>query len=173
MRPVVSLLVLTAAFPCVFAAPPSPVRAFLGKHCASCHDSVEKKGDLDLDALAFRPADPGNHDFWVKLHDRVADGEMPPAKKPRPDAAELEAFLGGLSSELVAAERARLSAEGRATRRRLNRLEYENAVRDLLDAPWLQVKEWLPEDGEAFRFNKVGEALERLDWRERFIIEQY
>jgi len=160
VRPVVSLLVLTAALPCVFAAPPAPVRAFLEKHCASCHDAVEKKGDLDLDALAFRLADPGNHDFWVKLHDRVADGEMPPAKKPRPDATELAAFLGGLSSELVAAERARLSAEGRATRRRLNRLEYENAVRDLLHAPWLQVKEWLPEDGEAFRFNKVGEALD-------------
>src|SRR5213075_1763845 len=49
---------------------------------------------------------------------------------------------------------------GRATRRRMNRYEYENAVRDLLDAPWLQVRDSLPEDGEAFRFNKVGDALD-------------
>ncbi len=168
MRPAVSFVVLSALSASVLAAAPAksgvalpaPARAFLEQHCASCHDAVEKKGDLDLDALAFSPTDPRNHAFWVKLHDRVVSGEMPPAKKPRPTAGELQAFLGAISSELVAAETARLAEEGRATRRRLNRLEYENAVRDLLQAPWLQVKEWLPEDGEAFRFNKVGEALD-------------
>lgn len=168
MRPAVSFVVLSALAASVLgAAPaksgvtlPAPARAFLEQHCASCHDAVEKKGDLDLDALAFNLADPRNHAFWVKLHDRVVSGEMPPAKKPRPGADELQAFLGAISSELVATETARLAEEGRATRRRLNRLEYENAVRDLLQAPWLQVKEWLPEDGEAFRFNKVGEALD-------------
>ncbi len=44
--------------------------------------------------------------------------------------------------------------------RRLNHYEYENTVRDLLSSPWLQLKNMLPEDGEAFRFNKVGEALD-------------
>src|SRR5213075_2575279 len=38
--------------------------------------------------------------------------------------------------------------------------EYENTLRDLLGAPWLQIREMLPEDGEAFRFNKVGDALD-------------
>src|SRR6266508_2599434 len=47
----------------------------------------------------------------------------------------------------------------RTCRSRMRRYEYENTLRDLLDAPWLQVKEMLPEDGEAYRFNKVGEAL--------------
>src|SRR5205085_1736421 len=41
----------------------------------------------------------------------------------------------------------------------LNRYEYENALRDLLQLPWLQVKEMLPEDGESHRFNKSAEAL--------------
>src|SRR5207344_2775384 len=50
--------------------------------------------------------------------------------------------------------------EGRATRRRMNRYEYETALRDLLHAPWLQVRDSLPEDGEAYRFNKVGDALD-------------
>ena len=44
--------------------------------------------------------------------------------------------------------------------RRLNRYEYENTVRDLLDVPWIQIKDRLPEDGEKFRFNKIGEALD-------------
>jgi hypothetical protein len=42
----------------------------------------------------------------------------------------------------------------------LNRYEYENTLRELLDAPWLQLKTMLPEDGELFRFNKVSEALD-------------
>ena len=44
--------------------------------------------------------------------------------------------------------------------RRLNRYEYENALRDLLNVPWAQVKDKLPLDGEAYRFNKSGEALD-------------
>ena len=60
----------------------------------------------------------------------------------------------------VAAHRAALAGEGRATLRRLNRHEYENALRDLLGVPWAQVADRLPEDGEAHRFNKSGEALD-------------
>ena len=60
----------------------------------------------------------------------------------------------------MAAERAGIAGEGRATQRRLNRYEYENALRDLLHAPWLQIRDALPEDGEAHRFNKVGDALD-------------
>ncbi len=53
-----------------------------------------------------------------------------------------------------------LLRRGRSTWRRMNRYEYENTLRDILGAPWLQVKEMLPEDGEAYRYNKIGEALD-------------
>lgn len=142
------------------AAPPRATAAFIEQHCAGCHDDVEKKGDLDLTALPFAPADPKNFAKWVKVFDQVADGEMPPKKKKRPEPAELKAFTTTLAQTLISAEQTRLAVEGRATQRRLNRYEYENALRDLLHAPWLQVKDSLPEDGEAFRFNKVGDALD-------------
>lgn len=143
------------------AAPvPAAVDALIEQRCASCHDDVEKKGGLDLTGLKFEPANAGNFATWVKVFDRVSAGEMPPKKKPRPAPAEVAAFTQALSSALTAAERKRVAAEGRATQRRLNRYEYENALRDLLQAPWLQVKDSLPEDGEAFRFNKSGDALD-------------
>src|SRR5260370_40592655 len=85
---------------------------------------------------------------------------MPPKKKARAEASGLAAFTNSLESALVSVERAQFAREGRATRRRLNRYEYENALRDLLHAPWLQVRDSLPEDGEAHRFNKVGDALD-------------
>src|SRR5205814_616436 len=92
--------------------------------------------------------------------DRVVNGEMPPKKKARPEAKELQSFTNSLSSSLIAAEKERTDREGRATQRRLNRYEYENALRDLLHAPWLQIRDSLPEDGERFRFNKIGDALD-------------
>ncbi|HYE99343.1 MAG TPA: DUF1592 domain-containing protein, partial [Planctomycetota bacterium] len=65
-----------------------------------------------------------------------------------------------LAGPMVEADRERERREGRSTWRRLNRHEYESTLRDLLGLPWLEVKEMLPEDGEAHRFNKVGDALD-------------
>lgn len=136
------------------------LQPFLQKHCFECHDADVKKGGLDLTALRLNPAEATNFSLWVTVHDRVSAGEMPPKKKPRPEAAERNEFTSSLATSLLAAERERLAVEGRATQRRLNRYEYENALRDLLHAPWLQIRDSLPEDGEAHRFNKIGEALD-------------
>jgi hypothetical protein len=152
------LFAATAALAAADLPPAS--RRFVEKHCFECHDAEVKKGGLDLTALKLDPANPTNFSAWVLVYDRVMRGEMPPKKKTRPETTELEAFTKSLSSSLVAAEQTRTAKEGRATRRRLNRYEYENALRDLLHAPWLQVRDSLPEDGEAHRFNKVGDALD-------------
>ena len=148
------------------AAPPGPLGPlgplgpFLENNCVECHDADTHKGGLNLDALAFQPDDLASFAEWVKVHDRVRDREMPPKKEKQPAPAETDAFLKALAGPLIAADRKRAASEGRATWRRMNRYEYENTVRDLLGAPWLPIKEMLPEDGEAFRFNKVGGALD-------------
>jgi hypothetical protein len=161
MKVIPSLAVLIAAVAHLFAAeaPPS-CRQFLDAHCADCHDAESKKGGLDLAKLKFDLASPTNFSEWALVYDRVSNGEMPPKKKARPPAAETAPFLQSLSSSLVSSEQKRLALEGRATQRRLNRYEYENALRDLLHAPWLQIRDSLPEDGESLRFNKVGDALD-------------
>ncbi len=136
------------------------LQPFLEKHCVECHDADTKKGGLDLTALKLDLANQKNFSTWVTIHDRTTNGEMPPKKKPRPEPAELQSFTKLLSTSLIAEENALVAREGRAIQRRLNRYEYENALRDLLHAPWLQVKDALPEDGESHRFNKIGEALD-------------
>jgi cytochrome c553 len=135
-------------------------KPFMEKHCVECHDADTKKGGLDLSALKFDLATPTNFNTWVGVYDRVNNGEMPPKKKVRPEAAEQTGFTTWLASSLTSAEQSRMAQEGRSTQRRLNRYEYENALRDLLHAPWLQVRDSLPEDGEAQRFNKSGDALD-------------
>jgi hypothetical protein len=135
------------------------VNEFLLENCTGCHDSRTKKGNLDLTTLKFDLTDATVFAVWVKVHDRVRDGEMPPQSAPQPAAAARADFLKHLAQPMIAADAARIRREGRAVLRRMNRYEYENTVRDLLGAPWLQIKELLPEDGERNRFNKSGEAL--------------
>ena len=153
-------ILLAAVGPVLAGDLPKPGRQFLDSHCMECHDGEAKKGGLDLTALKYDLAQQTNFTKWVLVYDRVSRGEMPPKKKARPEASQTNVFLRTLSSSLVAYEQKQLAAQGRSTQRRLNRYEYENALRDLLHAPWLQIKDSLPEDGEAFRFNKSGEALD-------------
>ena len=146
-----SALVSTAAA----AVPP-----LLEKHCVECHDAETKKGDFDLTALNPELTNPQVYAQWVKVYDQIASGEMPPAKKPRPETAAAAGYLNELGLKLRVAEESRIQLVGRTVKRRLNRFEYENTLRDLLRAPWLDVRESLPEDTEAHRFNKSGEALD-------------
>ena len=154
-----SLLVLTVCCP-KRAESAEIIHDFLEGHCFECHDSDARKGDLDLSLLALNPNDPSNFARWVKVHDRVSAGEMPPRKKARPSPSDLKAFTNSLEAALIAADRKRIATEGRATQRRLNRYEYEDTLRDLFSLPYLEVKSFLPEDSEAYGFNKVGDALD-------------
>jgi Protein of unknown function (DUF1587)/Planctomycete cytochrome C len=142
------------------AFPEGEVLAFTDRYCSSCHNDVDREGGLDLTNLKYSPGDPNNFGTWVKVHDRVQTGEMPPKEKKRPDAGQVAPFVKALAVSLTDFERDKAARDGRATERRLNRYEYENALRDLLNAPWLQVKSQLPEDGEAYRFNKLSRALD-------------
>ncbi len=117
----------------------------------------KSEGGLDLTSIVTKEI-ASHSNLWEKVHDRVAKGEMPP-KQTLP-ADRLHPFLNPLYEELVVIDQEKMRTEGRAQWRRMNRYEYENALRDLFDAPWLQLRDQLPEDGEAERFNKIGGALD-------------
>jgi mono/diheme cytochrome c family protein len=146
--------------PAPSSATPKPLQTFIESHCLDCHDSDSKKGGLDLTALKFDLSAPQTFAEWVTVHDRVRAGEMPPKKKARPDPAEAAAFTRDLSSSLTAVESERTAREGRATQRRMNRYEYESTLQDLLSLPYLDVKDFLPEDSESYGFNKIGDSLD-------------
>lgn len=153
--PLVLALVLATA-----AAVLPEVSPFLEQHCAECHDGEKKKGGLDLDALSRKLDDAEAFATWVKIHDRVRDGEMPPPKKPRPEVKDALAFLGTLAPDLTAADAAREQREGRGGMRRLSRVEFENSLRDLLGLPGLRVLPDLPSDGKSHGFDRAAAALD-------------
>jgi hypothetical protein len=137
--------------------PPANFSAFLDEHCANCHDSETKKGDLDLSALSFELSDASEFQRWENIFDRVADLEMPPKKKPQPDGAERQIFLAALKKELQATDVAREKAVGRVQARRLTRSEFEKTLQHLLGID-LPFESRLPEDPFTDGFNTVAKG---------------
>ena len=134
--------------------------SFFAQHCTECHDAETKKGNLDLTSLRPDFAEAENFARWVKVHDRIESGEMPPPKKARPKPTEVQAVTKSLTATLVAAEKARLANGPRTGVRRLTRAEYESTVRDLFAMPGIRLQDFLPADGSAHGFDKNSDALD-------------
>jgi hypothetical protein len=132
---------------------------YFKSHCISCHNAESKKGGLDLTALAFEPSKPDNFARWVKIHDRIQSGEMPPATRKRPNEADTSAARKWIHDALVKVDQAK-AADGKTRLRRLTRVEYEHTMRDLLELPGLPLAGELPADGSAHGFDNNSEALD-------------
>ncbi len=154
------IFVLLASARTSLAADPPKLQPFLESHCYECHDADTKKGGLDLTSLSAKLDDPQAFAAWVKVHDRLRSNEMPPPKKPRPESKDLDAALSTLNRDLIAADRARQEYDGRSRLRRLNRVEFENSLRDLLRMPAIKVKDALPQDGKSHGFDRLSDALD-------------
>ena len=136
------------------AAPPLPSQAFLDQHCVKCHAGEKAKGDFRIAELTLDFGVKKNRSLWEKVHQQIISGEMPPKTRPRPDEKAsriLTDWIAKQSADVV-------GKEGRVVLRRLNRVEYENTVRDLFSVN-VSVKEMLPEDANAQGFDNVGAAL--------------
>lgn len=131
---------------------------FLQRHCTSCHGADEQSAGLRLDQL---PAslDGASAATWVRVLDQVTANTMPPADAEQPADADRAAFVTTLRRQLHAASLARQHAEGRVVLRRLNLVEYETTLRDLLGIR-ISVQDRLPEDAVSAGFDNVSEALQ-------------
>ncbi|MCS7467043.1 DUF1592 domain-containing protein [Stieleria sp. ICT_E10.1] len=148
---VVASLSITAAT--VQAETPTEWSAFTESHCVGCHSGESPEGDFSFDRLDFDLSSEETTRRWIRVHDRVVAGEMPPPDEATPDALESAAFTAALAKELVAAETRR----GDVVLRRLNRHEYQNTVRDLFQ---IQITvNGLPDDSSTGGFDTVGEGL--------------
>jgi len=159
--PRLSFVALLGSAAVTLPAADLPEASFFKNNCYECHDADVHKAGLDLTALKWDMQNPDNQALWVKIHDRVHDGEMPPAKKKeRPEPSAVTTMTGGLAKRLIAADVAEQKAHGRTPMRRLSRVEFEWSVRDLLAMPALRLKENLPDDGKSHGFDRLAHALD-------------
>lgn len=142
------------------AAAPAVLEAFFERHCYDCHSGPKPEAGLDLATLSRELADPATLRRFVRIHDRIAAGEMPPAESERPAPEKIAAVTGWLDAELHAADAARIAKAGRARMRRLTRSEFENTVQELLALDFLDLQSLLPEDGRVAGYDKIAEGLD-------------
>jgi hypothetical protein len=135
---------------------PSPDQALIAKYCAGCHNDKTSSGNFSFSNLNPSAA-AGRAQDWEKVIRKVRAGMMPPSGMPRPERKELDAFAGRIEAVLDRAA-AEHPDPGRPQLHRLNRTEYANAIRDLLDLD-VDVSTLLPADDSSEGFDNVAAAL--------------
>jgi hypothetical protein len=141
---------------------PSPVpvapssRAVLDQYCVSCHNQRLKTGQLSLEGLDVTR--PGSQpEIWEKVVRKLQARAMPPQGARRPDEATYRRLQAALEGDLDS-EAAAHPNPGAPVLHRLNRSEYANAVRDLLDLD-VDVTSLLPPDDSAYGFDNISDVL--------------
>ena len=122
-------------------------------YCVTCHNERLKTAGLRLDQIDVSRPDV-EPEVWEKVVRKLRTGIMPPASKPQTPAADRLALLTWLETELDAASAARPNPGRTETLRRLNRTEYQNAIRDLL-ALDIDAAVLLPPDESGHGFDNV------------------
>ena len=157
-----------------FATPPPnepgqvvAAAAFVRTYCASCHTERTQHvrcrrchtehgdstfADLDLSELA------DHRETWEKVVVKLRAGLMPPLDAHRPDQATADRFRHWLSGELDRVAQELPDPGPSPVFRRLNRSEYQNAVRDLLHVH-IDATHYLPADDSSHGFDNMAGTL--------------
>ena len=131
-------------------------RALLDKYCVTCHNDRVKTANLSLQDADL--ATVGEQaELWEKVVRKLRAGVMPPPDVPRPPLADYEGLRDWLESAIDRHAASRVNP-GSVVLHRLNRTEYANAIRDLLDLD-IDVAALLPPDDSARGFDNIAGSL--------------
>ena len=145
------------------AQAPSPagfaksIQPLLTKHCLECHNGDDP--DVELELHTFRTAESvtANRKTWGKVLTMLRGGRMPPEDEPRPPKAKVQAAIAWLEETLSYVDCSNADP-GRVTIRRLNRIEYQNTIRDLLSVEFDATADF-PADDVGYGFDNIGDVL--------------
>ena len=134
------------------------VGSFVSDNCLDCHSGSEPAASFDLESIEFTIDQfrrPGlDTAFWEKLHRRTHTRQMPPPESDLPEEESFVAFTNALE-KLMSDYADRFPTLGRVgSLRRLTRIEYQNAIRDLL-AIEIDAAEFLPKDESSHGFDNI------------------
>jgi len=131
----------------------SALLSVVNKYCVDCHDGEAKKGGLNLDSISRE--DVTQHtDEWERVVRKLRSRQMPPVGKARPDEHTYDAVVAGLAASLDRVALRHPNPGRTETFRRLNRTEYQNAIRDLL-ALEIDAGALLPKDEPSHGFDNI------------------
>ena len=136
--------------------PDAGERPLLDQYCVGCHNQRLNTAGLALDTLSLDSVTT-TAATWEKVVAKLRSGAMPPVGRPRPTGQALQAFIANAEGELDRAA-AKNPNPGKPAVHRLNRAEYVNAIRDLLDVD-VDASALLPPDDSAHGFDNIADIL--------------
>ena len=136
------------------------IRPILAKHCFQCHGSDKQESKIRFDTLSTnlienRPAAETWHDALTSLD----LGEMPPDDQPDLSPVEHEKLTTWIRQRLKEAEASKTPNIGSVVLRRLNRIEYQNTMVDLLGVDLAYSTNLPPDTPSEQGFQNNGGAL--------------
>ena len=159
------IIAMLGAVVCAWFSPASAqdfqkdIQPFLNKYCTDCHDAEQEKGHLNLEAFKDDSRFFRDQRIWREVVNQVVSGEMPPVKKKvRPSPAEIEHLQTSVHKLLANAISKAKPDPGDVTIRRLNRLEFNNTIRDLLFLDENFSADF-PADDTGYGFDNIGDVL--------------
>ena len=139
----------------VKAADPLPqaATAMLENFCIDCHNSSQQEGELDLESILKAPLTDHLAE-WESVAKKLRARQMPPVDAERPDEDEYKKLQADLVRKLNAIAKRQPTPGRVGTLRRLNRTEYQNAIRDLLGLQ-IDASKLLPKDESSQGFDNI------------------
>ena len=137
----------------------STPRALLDRYCVACHNDRTRQAGLTLQSIDTGRAGHVAEEVeaWEKVVRKLRGRAMPPPGRPRPEAEAYDAAAHVLETALDSAAAADPNP-GRPPIHRLNRVEYRNAIRDLL-ALEIDERALLPPDESGYGFDNIADVL--------------
>jgi hypothetical protein len=133
------------------------VKPVIDRYCSDCHLDGMNKGDVSLDGFTNTLSIVRDRRLWERVLAVTKSGDMPPPKKHQPTTQERDAAIAWLDATLYPLDPEHPDP-GRVTLRRLNRVEYNNTVRDLIGVD-LSPADDFPQDDVGYGFDNIGDVL--------------
>jgi Protein of unknown function (DUF1592)/Protein of unknown function (DUF1588)/Protein of unknown function (DUF1587)/Protein of unknown function (DUF1585)/Protein of unknown function (DUF1595) len=129
----------------------------LDQYCVTCHNDRMQTGGLSLQGVNIANADEHGA-VLERVVRKLRAGAMPPLGAPRPDRSAMDGFVTSIETALDRAAAAHPNPGRTETFHRLNRTEYGNAIRDLLDLD-VDPASLVPADESSFGFDNIAGVL--------------
>ncbi len=133
------------------------IAPLVDNYCFSCHGDGSHKGELAIDKYPTIAEMQHHRDVWKEIRDHLKYQLMPPLDKDQPSADERKKILAWIDAAVFPVDPAHPDP-GRVTLRRLNRVEYQNTLRDLLGVK-VNVMDLIPPDDSGYGFDNIGDVL--------------
>jgi mono/diheme cytochrome c family protein len=136
------------------------VLPILQSHCVSCHGPKKQEGRMRLDNLSTDLIkDRAAAEYWHEVLNVLNAGEMPPEGLPQLSDKQRATITRWTSAAIKKSLDARRNTDGRVVLRRLNRVEYQNTMQDLLGLEMDYSRDLPPDAVSADGFRNNGQSL--------------